>query len=313
MKFSVIIPIYNEENRVRYLLDSIVGYVDEVIVINKSSIDNSKVIINDLFGEAVRVIDVPYSRRGEDDFKSYCNFANNDWVFFCVASEIVPIKFWQVLNKINETVDLSIYDLIMVPRQYNCFGHNVPGSPWDVSFFPFFFNKRNVFFTNKMHAHFSVFDERKRYYMSCCRSVMIQHYTHTSLASYLESTKSYASYEIDNIKPDDLDSNLNNWICNMHEGYLKLKGASGYGALAHYAAWNIYWSVHILKLLESKMKFSTVESNDNLSVGNNKTMIKLGLKKGFILHLKIIFNKFLQTNVYFRNLKKLFASKWGRF
>ena len=83
MKFSVIIPIYNEEDRINNLLESVVNFVDEIIVINKASTDNSKIIITERYGDLVRVIDVPYSNRGEDNYKLYCEFAKNDWIFLC--------------------------------------------------------------------------------------------------------------------------------------------------------------------------------------------------------------------------------------
>lgn len=306
MKFTVIVPVYNEELRIRSILRTISGHVDEIIVINKSSTDDTVKIISENYQE-VKVIDAPYSRRGEDDFKEYCMYARNDWIFICVASEAIPKSFWGLLDKI----DYESHDLVMVPREYYCFGYSVQGSPWDVSYFPFFFNRKKIVFTNKMHSHFDIHDEGRRYYISCQRKDMIKHFTHTSLENYIKSTFSYSSYEISRINSGKEYDKLSEWIENIHEGYFKLSSSSGYGAYAHFAAWNIYWSIHILNLIESKTNCDPC----NESIQNRKQRVlklHLGIKRRLFIHSKIYYNRYLNKLSLFRKLRVLILSYLGR-
>tara|TARA_B110000091_G_C13394245_1_gene301416 strand:- start:161 stop:337 length:177 start_codon:yes stop_codon:yes gene_type:complete len=52
MKLSIIIPLYNGASTIKKTLNSIncksLGFIDEVIVYNDGSVDNSKEILNNL-------------------------------------------------------------------------------------------------------------------------------------------------------------------------------------------------------------------------------------------------------------------------
>ncbi|WP_217521679.1 glycosyltransferase [Vibrio metschnikovii] len=297
VKFSIVIPIYNEESRICGLLNSLIDYSDDIIVINKSSTDRSRVIIENEFLNSVRVVDVPYSNRGEDDFKNYFKYANNDWIFLAVASEIIPKGFWRNFLLRMNNFNLSSYDLVMIPRLYNCFGFSVNNSPWDVSFFPFFLNKNRVVYTEKMHSHFSVIDESRRFYISMSRDDMIQHITHVSLSAFLKNTLSYASYECKNINSSSYEETVSSWLVNMQEAYFRLKGSKDKGAFAHFAAWNIYWSIHILTLIER------MAGDGDFSFRQAK--LKISLKDILILKARILYRRRFQSNSIIRKAKDI--------
>ena len=304
MKISIIIPVYNEEKRILSLLNSVVGKVDEVVVIDKASTDNTKVVIHDNYCENIKVVSVPYSEKGKDDFSAYCKYTTNEWVMVFVASEQVPISFWDVLNRVLEQHCFDKFDLIMIPRLYYCFGLNVPNSPWDVSYFPFMFNKNRIVFNNVLHSHFSVKDERNKFFISCDRESMIQHFTHTTISSYILSVLNYSTIEVEQVEKDGVDLALKTWYQNIYKGYVKLRNSSGQGALAHYAAWNIYWSINILKLLESKGNLSSKRSCDDIlklknspkESNSNIKYLLIPITTKLLFHTKNIMFKYFYKN-----------------
>ncbi len=297
MKISIIIPVYNEEKRIISLLDSVVGKVDEVIIIDKSSTDSTVPVISNKFNENVKVVNVPFSEKGKDDFRHYCEFANNDWVMVLVASEKVPTNFWRALSTVVERDDFDLFDLIMVPRLYYCFGINVINSPWDIAYFPFMFNRKRIIFNNILHSHFSVKDEKRKLFLSCDRDSMIQHFTHIYIDKYLESVLNYTLIEVEQVKEENIDVTLKIWVRKIYRGYVKLKRNKGRGALAHFAAWNIYWSVSILKLLENKELSNSDDINMNVLKlspnSNNVNFLNISLVDGLLIKLKnVVFKKF---------------------
>ncbi|MCV2354536.1 glycosyltransferase [Paucibacter sp. B2R-40] len=259
MVFTAIVPVYNEEARVACLIDSLVGHCDEIIVINKSSTDGTKRVIQEKYGSTVKVVDRPYTPKGVDDFSSYCSVAKNDWVFVCVASEVVPVQFWTRLYEFfRRGLDAS-KDLVMIPRSYYCFGVHVPGSPWDTSYFPFFFNKNRVLFSDKLHEHFSVSDEHRRHYLDCDRQEMILHLTHPNVDGFIASSLNYATIDCENSKIVDPETHLKTCINNILEAENRMSRTTGIDALMHFAAWSVYWNIYVLKICENSSSFDASE------------------------------------------------------
>jgi glycosyltransferase involved in cell wall biosynthesis len=251
MNFSVVIPVFNEQDRIIDLLDSIIGRSNDVVIINKNSTDKTKELISNRLYPNVRIIDYPYSEKGIDDFASYCAHANNNWIFVCVASETVPSQFWYRLNEFFKRRLEDSIDVLMVPRNYYCFGVQVKNSPWDVSYFPFFFHKQRVIYSDKLHEHFTVCDEARRHYLHCNRSEMILHLTHPTVDNFIQSAIGYADIDCDISQNINVEIVLKNYMNNIREAESKLSSALGSDAVMHFAAWNVYWSIYILKTVEN--------------------------------------------------------------
>jgi len=301
IKFSIIIPVYNEESRIIPLINSLIGFCDDIIVINKSSTDRTKKLITMTFKENVRVVDFPYTEKGIDDFKAYSTHSKYEWIFVCVASEVIRNNFWEVFS-VNVTEDkMSTFTVIMIPRLYYCFGFNVENSPWDVSYFPFFFNKNKVVFSDKLHEHFTVIDESERHYMHCNRSDMIQHLTHQTVECFLNSTLNYAKIEMNECKNQNFNVYVKQWMKLIREGGDLLKGYSGPEAIMHYAAWNIYWSTNILFLCESARELNSNELYQKIRERQDISKLELflvGKKQNF-------FKRTLFESLFFRAKKIL--------
>lgn len=100
---SLCMIVKNEENNLRKCLSSISNYVDEIIIIDTGSTDNTKEI-------ARKFTDKIFDYNWDNDFAKARNFsiskAKNDWILVLDADEIV-INFnnISVLNFINEHTD----------------------------------------------------------------------------------------------------------------------------------------------------------------------------------------------------------------
>jgi glycosyltransferase involved in cell wall biosynthesis len=108
MKISLVMITKNEENNLRKSLLSIVDLVDEIIVIDSGSTDDTVKIAKD-FGAVVEV-------REFDSFTNQKNYAlslaNNEWVLHLDADEILSKELKQEIKQTLENTDLDAFYLI---------------------------------------------------------------------------------------------------------------------------------------------------------------------------------------------------------
>jgi len=228
--------VYNEEARIRYVLEHAVRWADEVIVVNKSSTDRTKEICLE-YEDRVKVIDVPYSPHGHDDVTACSKLPANDWIFFGTASEIPTRKLIeQVRETLNETN--GELDLVYVPRKYYSFGIHDRRSPWYLNYAPFLVNRKKAIITNTVHRNFQPRDPQNtvtiEYSDECC----VYHLTHTTAKDYMHAMTAY--FEAEAIDCEDPVAKIRECMTNMfkHERQLRHGGDE---LLGHYFAWSIYW------------------------------------------------------------------------
>lgn len=86
IKFSILIPVYNEEKIVEKTIEdlklflNIREYVSEIIVINDGSTDKTKEIIEKI--EGIKVINHPYNKGYGASLKTGARSAQYDWLLF---------------------------------------------------------------------------------------------------------------------------------------------------------------------------------------------------------------------------------------
>lgn len=108
MKISLVMITKNEENNLKKSLLSVVDLVDEMIVVDSGSTDDTVKIAKD-FGAIVETRDF-------DSFANQKNYAlslaNNEWVLHLDADEILSEELKQEIKKTLENTNLDAFYLI---------------------------------------------------------------------------------------------------------------------------------------------------------------------------------------------------------
>lgn len=116
MKFSILIPVYNEDAIVEQTIEDLKlflnfrGYESEIIVINDGSTDKTKEIIEKI--EGVKIINHPYNKGYGASLKTGARNAKYDWLLFYDADgQFNPLYISELLKYVGE------YEMIVGARQ----------------------------------------------------------------------------------------------------------------------------------------------------------------------------------------------------
>lgn len=129
MTISAFIPVYNEEERIEYTLQSF-KWCDEIFILDKSSTDNT-VKICKKFGATIKVIE------NSDTYSSsefdYIKECKGDWVMIVTASDIIDkslaLEVKRLLN--NSSPEVNAYRL---PFKQYILGICDKHSGWDYKY-----------------------------------------------------------------------------------------------------------------------------------------------------------------------------------
>lgn len=122
MKIVAFVPVYNEEKRIKYCLQSL-KWCDEVFVLDKSSTDKTVEIAREM-GATVKVIPHEY---GYDPHEAdYMVGLDCDWIVAFTCSDLIDK---QLALNVKKTMNSSA-DVIYVPFKQYVLGINHKKSPW---------------------------------------------------------------------------------------------------------------------------------------------------------------------------------------
>lgn len=242
MNSDSIIPIsfvtlaYNEAARIRFVLEHATRWADEVIVINKSSTDETKAICRE-YGDRVRVIDVPFSPQGHEDALAITQLPTHDWIYFGTASEIPTRKLIERIRQVLADTDGEL-DLVYVPRKYYSFGIHDRRSPWSVVYMPFLINRRKAIVTNTVHNNFHPRGPNNTARIEFADDCCVYHLTHASAEGYLRAMTDYFAAEV--AACTDPEAKIRQCLEQIAQYAPQLR-QGGDELLGHYFAWSVYW------------------------------------------------------------------------
>jgi cellulose synthase/poly-beta-1,6-N-acetylglucosamine synthase-like glycosyltransferase len=234
--------VYNEENRIRFTLDHATKWADEVLIVDKSSTDATKKICEEY--NNVRVVTIPFSIKGGEDVVDIVSHAKHDWVFICSASEVPTKRCIKACKNILEQTNGKL-DLIRIPRKYYSFGIYHSRSPWGVTHFPFFINRKQAIIQNVIHNNFlshGMFDPKYEAIVPFSEECCVHHFTHPSAKQYVEDMLQYMMVEANECKDEkEVQAKINNSMKSFSEYISHKWQAADMAIFGHMCALAIYY------------------------------------------------------------------------
>lgn len=194
MTISAIIHTKNSANTLRACLDSI-QWVDEIIVVDAQSQDNSKKIASDYTSKIYDFKDISYVELARNFGISK---ATSDWIFILDADEVIP-ETLQVKLKELTTADKDAWKL---PRKNLMFGEWIQHAGWWPDFNVRFFKHGVVDWPTKIHSQPRVTGSIGT--ASPEEKYAIIHHNYQSVADFVTRMNNYTTITIDEgTKVDD--------------------------------------------------------------------------------------------------------------
>ena len=185
-KISSVVVLYNEEQRIEKFLKAL-SWCDDIIIINKSSTDNTSKFLK---GKNITVINVPYVDNGSFG-QLGVERARHEWIAFPAVSDFISYDLIKDVNEIIARDDFD-YNTITVPFNNYILGMNLVDSPWYCEYKRYFFRKSSLSFTQLVHREI-VYDQINNYELRSAGCV--NHLTHQSVLRQLERHTRYTREE----------------------------------------------------------------------------------------------------------------------
>jgi glycosyltransferase involved in cell wall biosynthesis len=180
-KISAIIITYNEEKNIRRCLSSI-GWVDEIVVVDSESTDDTKKIASEF---TPRVFDIKWEGFGK--VKDYAkNKAFNHWILSVDADEVVTEDLKDEILRVIESEKLL--NGYYIPRKSNFLGKWIKHGGWYPDYVLRLFKKDRAKFDHSL-VHEKVEVNGGIGYLKND----LLHYTDPNFEHYLEKLNSYTS------------------------------------------------------------------------------------------------------------------------
>lgn len=184
MKISAFLPLFNEEDRIRYTLQSL-QWCDEIIVVDKNSTDRTVEICKNY---GAKVFGMENSRSYDPSELNFIKECTGDWIMIVTASDIIDKS---LAIEVKKQVDLLPEDVgcICLPFKNYILGIEDERSPWHFSHMIKLIRKGNFTINDDVHGALSI--TNKNSYTISEKYGYYYHLTHVSLDMMLERHTRY--------------------------------------------------------------------------------------------------------------------------
>lgn len=186
MSISAIINTLNEEKNIENAIKSVNKFVDEIIVVDMHSDDNTRKLAKKLGAKVYKHAPLGYV----EPARNYAiSKATKDWILILDADEKVSKELSEHLVKITKDPDADYYRL---PRKNIIFGKWIEHSRWWPDYNIRFFRKGHVSWTEIIHSVPET--EGKGLDLKASEENAIIHNNYTSIEQYVDRLNRYTTH-----------------------------------------------------------------------------------------------------------------------
>jgi len=187
-KISAVINTRNEEQNIRYCLES-VKWCDEIIVVDMESEDKTVEI-------AREYTDKIFSHKKIVAFDQARKFAvekaSGDWILLIDADEMVPKILSEKLKMIAEG---NTTDIVYIPFKTYMMGEWIKHTGWWPEYHPRFFKRDSLIFSDALHAYASEAVSARKINLPKEEINAIVHFNYRDSAHFVSKLNRYTTIE----------------------------------------------------------------------------------------------------------------------
>ena len=184
-RVSGFVVAYNRASLIETCLRSI-RFVDELIVIDKSSSDGTRAIAKRY---ADKIVTVPWSPTVEETRSTALALCHHDWVVHLDDDEMLSPE---AIAFLSDPHARGVADVFYLPKKHYILGQFDPAAYYWPEHHPQFFHKGAVSFTPTVHGGVQVHSERVER-IAPETGICIHHLSHVDSSQWMEKTNRYTS------------------------------------------------------------------------------------------------------------------------
>jgi glycosyltransferase involved in cell wall biosynthesis len=188
---SVLTVVYNEEDRIENFIKCF-SWSDDLIIIDKSSTDNTETIIKKYVSTNIHYIKIPYTESALIAWQEAGKIIKNDWIMLLTASDLVDPELVDLVYKTIYSDNFKFGEVV-VPLKMYVFGICDRHSPWCSNYSTLVYKKDQVIISDKVH------EERnscgKKFIITDTSHGYLYHLTHKKLTTFYERHIRYSDLE----------------------------------------------------------------------------------------------------------------------
>ena len=190
MEISAVINTYNEAEKLKDCLKSIQGWVDEIVVIDMGSKDETLVVAKKSGAKILEHELTPYVELVRN---WSVEKATGDWILVLDPDERIPKM---LAEKLRSIVKEGKFEAVSIPRKNIIFGHFIRHTNWWPDYHVRFFKKGKVSWGKKIHQYPEV--KGKIFKLPAREELAIEHLNYDSVSQFLERQNRYSEFGAQN-------------------------------------------------------------------------------------------------------------------
>jgi glycosyltransferase involved in cell wall biosynthesis len=191
-KITNLLFVYNEENRIRYFLDSLKDFCS-VVIIDDFSEDKTVNIAKEYTDQVFE-----YKKTGTGEDPAAMGFAlshvKTEWVFSSRVDEFIPLPLQEKIIQIIENDDC---DIIRISRLNILFGQ--PTKTWGDDYQVEFFKKDFIDYKNNALFELNVSKQARIITLPPIKELSIWHFSSYDIATYINANNRYSTITANSI------------------------------------------------------------------------------------------------------------------
>jgi glycosyltransferase involved in cell wall biosynthesis len=189
VKISGLINTWNEAETIRYAVESLRGWCDEVLVVDQQSSDDTQHIAAAC---GARVVEVEATGYVEIIREMSVAMTEHDWVMVLDSDEIVLPALGRRLRRIAETGEA---DVVRIPRRNVILGREMEHGQWWPNAKRRFFHKDAIDIRVEMHGGFHARAGAHEIMLPMDRDCCLWHFSYHNIADVVWKSQRYTTVQ----------------------------------------------------------------------------------------------------------------------
>ena len=189
VKISGLINTWNEAETIRYAVESLKSWCDEVVVVDQQSSDDTQRIAREC---GARVVEVEATGYVEIIREMSVRMTEHDWVMVLDSDEVVHPNLGRRLRQVAETGEANV---VRIPRRNVILGREMEHGQWWPNAKRRFFHKDWIDIRVEMHGGFHAADGATEIMLPMDRECCLWHYSYHNIADVVWKSQRYTTVQ----------------------------------------------------------------------------------------------------------------------